>query len=386
MAKTSFGTSVYGPDTSFVEGVGNIASMFDPRVEAQAALSQAHRDYYGNQARLASANAIEAENRNNALSTDNLLAAGYTPMEIAAFQGTGTKSVADVFKGRNLYQGGREIMSGDPYKGAMLTGQASALTNNFAPSPQAAADNVNRDTAAKIAVAQGTPRNVGLGETLVTLNPDGSATPHYEGNINVAPGHTIVSPNSTGVSTLFTSPVASGNAQDPVRAAENNLSLQEKLNNEIIASTSTLDSTGRTYANQPSQEQVRSISAHAVKLIQGGMSPQDALNQSALQHGVKLNQESVVAETTPGHLWDSKTGRYLLKGFHAPETIPVTSNLANTAVPVIAPVSPVTNSVVPAPITVNPAPAVIRATTQAEIDNAPSGAIIEVNGKRFRKP
>ena len=342
MAKTSFGTSVYGPDTSFVEGVGNIASMFDPKVEAQAALNQAHRDYYGNQARLASANAIEAENRNNALSTDNLLAAGYTPMEIAAFQGTGTKSVADVFKGRNLYQGGREIMSGDPYKGAMLTGQASALTNNFAPSPQAAADNVNRDTAAKIAVAQGTPHNVGEGQTGYIIK-NGVAVPIIRGDVDLAPGHTYYNNNGGVLTQSAQSPVAhAGSIADPLRAAETSLALQDKLNNAIIESTSTLDSTGKAYANRPNQEQVNSISAYAVKLIQGGMSPQEALNQSALQHGVKLNQQSLVPETTPGRLWgENPTGRYLLKDFHSP------NGIADTVAPQGQPVPVNPQSLVP---------------------------------------
>jgi hypothetical protein len=386
MAKSSFGTSVYGPDTSFIEGAGNIASMFDPRVEAQAALNQAHRDYYGNQGRLAAANAVEAENRNNALSTDNLLAAGYTPMEIAAFQGTGTKSVTDLFKGRNLYQGGRDITSSDPNvqrAASFKLGTPGATNANAAFNEDQAAKIRAAELASKIALEQSKSVNVPLGNTLVTLNPDGSATPRYESNINVGPGYTLVSPTSTGVSTLFKSDVPVKNNVDNVRAAENKLALQDKLSTEIIAETSAVDSTGRNYVNQPSQDQVRSISAYAVKLIEGGMSPQDAKNQSALAHGVKLNPQSVVAETTPGRLWgENNTGRYLLKGFHPPvaET-PATSNLSNTVVPAV-PAQAVT---APAPATQS-APAVIKATTQAQIDNAPSGAIIEVNGKRFRKP
>jgi hypothetical protein len=367
--------------------------MFNPKAQAQGALMQAHSNYYGNaaqnasaQARLHAAEAAGIEDQNNAYADSVLADAGYTPMQRAAIRAARSKSVADIFKGVNENTGAQYLINanGDANQiqtGLALTGQGStAYGSNFAPNSDVA-------TANKIAVEQGKPVNVPLGNTIVTLNPDGSATPRYESNINVAPGHTIVSPTSTGVSTLFKSDVPSGNVADPLRAAETSLALQDKLNKEIIAETSAVDSTGKNYVNQPTADQVRSISAYAVKLIEGGMSPQDAKNQSALAHGVKLNPQSVVAETTPGRLWgENNTGRYLLKGFHPPvaET-PATSNLSNTVVPAVPAQIVTAPAAAPAPATQS-APAVIKATTQAQIDNAPSGAIIEVNGKRFRKP
>jgi hypothetical protein len=352
MPKTSLGTSVYGPDPSFAEGIGNIAEMFNPKAQAQGALMQAHRDYYGNaaqnasaQARLHAAEAAGIEDQNSAYADSVLADAGYTPMQRAAIRAARSKSVADIFKGVNENTGATILQdpNGNWRAGMALLGEGTAATNPNSAFTKEEADAVAlRNSQNRIAELQNTPRNVGDKQTAYILK-DGKAVPFISGGVDLAPGHTYYNNNGGVLTQSAQSPIAhTGSGADPLRAAETSLALQDKLNTAIIQSTATLDSTGRSYANQPNPEQVNSISAYAVKLIQGGMSPQDALNQSALQHGVKLNQQSLIPETTPGRLWgENNTGRYLLKGFRSP------NGIADTVAPQGQPVPVPSQSIVP---------------------------------------
>jgi len=372
MAKTSLGTTVYGPDSSYVEGLSNIASMFDPKAQAAGALSQAHTDYYSHQAALADAqarlNAAKAaseEARHNANNIADLVANGMDPLAARLYVGSGDNSFSSIAKGNNTFTGGQNLINanGDVNKiqtGLALTGQgATAYGSNFAPNPDVA-------TANKILVAQGTPRTVGEGQTAYVMK-DGAAIPVISGMTKLSAGQTAYN-NSGGVLTQSaTSPVATGSAADPVKVAAGEQSLIDKMNNSIIAATSTVDSTGKAYTKTPPLEQVNSVSEYALKLLKSrqATSYADALNQSAIAHGIKLNQQALVAETAPGKFFGTnETGRHLLSGFHNPNGSVNTSQLnqPSESAPVIIP------------------------KTQADIDNAPVGAIlVKPDGSRFIK-
>lgn len=325
MAKSSFGTNVYGPDSSFIEGIGNIASMFDPKAQAAVALQKAHEDYYSNQGRLAAANAIGAESQNSALSTNNLIAAGYTPMQIAAMQGTRTKSMADVFRGVNLNNGANIIQdpNGNSRVGMTLLGQGAAASNpNFAFTPEDADAVAARNSANKIAELQQTPRVVGLGGTLVTPQADGSTTTNFEAPVSLPAGATLLDRNSTGVTELFRSPVQLRSSNtDNVRQGIAVTQLQNRYNSNLLRSVSPLDATGMNYALLPDPAQADSITSYAIKLVQDGKVPaEQALSESAKAHGVTLGLTAI----------DPDTKKF--KNFHLP-TPPVVSNpIANAVV------------------------------------------------------
>jgi len=333
MAKSSFGTNVYGPDTSFIEGVGNIASMFDPKTQAAAALSKAHADYYGNQGRLATANAIAAEDQNSALSENVLMAAGYTPMQIAAIRATRSKSVTDVFKGVNLNTGANILQdpNGNSRVGMTLLGQGAAASNpNYALTQEDADAVALRNSANRIAELQQTPRALGMGQTAYNLNPDGSTNTLLEAPINVGAGDTIIDRTSTGVNELFRSPVQSNTrGTDPIRHANAVTALQNRYRNNLLSSVSPLDATGMNYALLPDPAQANSITSYAIGLVQDGKVPAElALAESAKAHGVTLGLDSI----------DPNTKKF--KNFRLPPppapvvapVAPVTSNLSNTIV------------------------------------------------------
>jgi hypothetical protein len=216
-------SSVYGPDTSFLDGLNSLAEMFNPKVAADAQLKQAHAGYYGSasesalaEARKRRAEAAGLEDRNSALADTVLANAGFTPQQRATIRFTRPDSVADVFKGVNLSNGADMLQNGgDPRVGLSLLGQGNAATDqNFAFSDEAA----NRIAA----------RNAAL-------------------NLKANPS-------------------------DLIKTATSNLELQDKLNNAIIASTGRLNSDGKSYEKQPSQDQVNSISNYAMKLINSGVS------------------------------------------------------------------------------------------------------------------
>lgn len=328
MAKSSFGTNVYGPDSSFIEGIGNIASMFDPKAQAAAALQKAHQDYYGNQSRLATANAIAAEDQNNALSENALAAAGYTPIQIAAIRATRTKSVTDLFRGVNLNTGANIIQdpNGDKRVGMTLLGQGAAASNpNFAFTPEEA-------DAVRLSNAFAKPINVNPNQDVVKINPDGSSNVLYQADRFLAPGHTAYSTTSTGLEPITTAPVpaGSGRTTDPIRHANAVRQLQNGYNNNLLRSVSPLDATGMNYALLPDPAQADSITSYAIGLVQDGKVPAErALYESAKAHGVTLNLTAI----------DPDTKKF--RNFHlpvqpvatpVPATPPVTSNLSRTVV------------------------------------------------------
>lgn len=311
MPKTSFGKNVYGPDPSFVEGLSNIAAMFDPKAEAEGAFYKARANYYGESVREKAAQAELLANRNRALNDSYLAGAGYNPQQIAAIRAAQSDSVADIFRGVN-YDKGANMLSTDPRMGLMFMGQASAATQPDAVFSQAGADAYNQ---AKRSAAR----------------------------------HNV----------------------DPISEANKTYELQDKLNKGLIAAVSPLDKTGKSYQYLPDPEQSQAITGYALKLIQSGTPVEDALRFSAQAHGVSnLGQGSLVPEIKPGMLWDSETGRYLFNGFRNPDIASTVASQANPAVaPAVNQSAPVAPNAIPQVNT-----PVAQPLPQAAF-NAPAGAI-----------
>jgi len=335
MAKSSFGTNVYGPDTSFIEGVGNIASMFDPKAQATAALAKAHEDYYSNQARFAAAQAAGVEDQNNAYSPEALARAGYTPIQIAAIRAARSKSVADIFKGVNLNTGAGMITNSDPdiqRQGTILLGDAAAALNPNASFSDTGATAVStRNTNNKIAETLATPRTYNLGDTAYNINPDGSTNILAEGDVRLRPGESIFERNSAGINTTptVTAPVPAGaysGSNNPLRSASDESRLEKEITNTLYVALGTPDPDHpRAWLRQPSAENVRSLSARAIELIKNGMPLNEAISQSAKDHGIELNQSSLV---------DAGDNKFTIKGFRPPSTL----------AGVVAPTAPTTST------------------------------------------
>ncbi len=101
-------------DPYWAKATENIASMFDPRAEAQGAATLANTRY--NNARAAG-----VEDQNSALAEAVLAAAGYTPQQIAGIRATRPSGYNDISQGVTRDAGVAAINAGDYRKGIALT-------------------------------------------------------------------------------------------------------------------------------------------------------------------------------------------------------------------------------------------------------------------------
>jgi hypothetical protein len=117
-------------DPYWAQATQNIAGLFNPRLAAQGAAMQAQTKNYEAQAAYNQGKADLIGDRRKALTTDALLAAGYTPRQVAAWQATQTESMADAFKGLQTDAGTQMVADGQrPLAGAILLGQGTATSN-----------------------------------------------------------------------------------------------------------------------------------------------------------------------------------------------------------------------------------------------------------------
>ena len=371
MAKTSLGTSVYGPDPSYVEGLSNIASMFDPKAQAAGALSQAHTDYYGHQAALADAqarlNAAKAagvEDQNSTYANDSALAAaGFSPWEILANRMARSSNPEQIAKARIAYNAGTDIQSPNvdiQRRGAIgLNTPGSMGVSSVFNADQADAI-AARDTANKIAIAQGTPRGYGLGQTVGTVGPDGTFNELFNTPINVAPGDTIVQSTATGGAVPVYKSEVAGKTSNPIRDANTEANLAKHVSNTFNAALGTVDPANPTvWKIQPNPENVRSMTGRTMELVKGGMPLNDAISQSAAEHGVKsLNQKAIIEDN----------GVVSIPGFKLPSTSQPKSAIADA----VAGPAMVGQSLVPQPVVpTQPVPV----PAQSNGPSIPTGAI-----------
>jgi hypothetical protein len=114
-------------DPAWKAGMDSLASIFDPKAQAEGAAMQARTKSFDADARYNAARAAGVEDQNSAFNEAALALAGYSPMEIAALRATRTNSVTDIFKGRNLYRGGQALERGDLVTGLAQTDQGTAI-------------------------------------------------------------------------------------------------------------------------------------------------------------------------------------------------------------------------------------------------------------------
>jgi hypothetical protein len=87
-------------DPSIAAGLSNIGALFDPKAQAEGAALLARTRNFDAETEYNKERATQVGNRNRALANVKaLVAAGFTPQQIAAMQVTGTDSMADLFGG-----------------------------------------------------------------------------------------------------------------------------------------------------------------------------------------------------------------------------------------------------------------------------------------------
>jgi hypothetical protein len=116
-----------GGDPAWINGFKNIASLFDPKAEAEGATLLAKRRALDTEARYNAARAAGIEDQNTALGIAYLKSAGYTDQEIAAMRAARSNSVYDVAHGQNAFRGRTALEAGNPTVALPLLGQAAAL-------------------------------------------------------------------------------------------------------------------------------------------------------------------------------------------------------------------------------------------------------------------
>jgi len=113
-------------DPAWAGTFSNIASLFDPKVEAEGATLRAKQAALAAEARYNTAKAAGVEDQNTALGIAVLEAAGYSPQEIAAIRAARPNSVQDIAHGQNTFRGRIALEKGDVGTALPLLGQANA--------------------------------------------------------------------------------------------------------------------------------------------------------------------------------------------------------------------------------------------------------------------
>lgn len=170
-------------DPTWAAAAANIASLFDPKAQAEGDLMRSRRTAFDSETRFNNARASGQEDQNTALGEAALAAAGYTPMEIAAIRAARSNSVADVMRGVNFSRG-REMLPTDARQGSLLLGIEKAGDKNFA-GDDARADAIRSQDAAWE-----------LANTVAGASARAAALPKP---VTLGPGYRLVDPNTGSV-------------------------------------------------------------------------------------------------------------------------------------------------------------------------------------------
>jgi hypothetical protein len=114
-------------DPAWKAGMDSLASIFDPKAQAEGAAMLARTRSFDADTRYNTARAVGEEDQNSALADAYLEAAGYTPQERAAIRAARPKSVNDIAAGTNTFRGRTALEAGNVPLGLSLTGQANAV-------------------------------------------------------------------------------------------------------------------------------------------------------------------------------------------------------------------------------------------------------------------
>ena len=186
---------------------------------------------------------------------------------------------------------------------------------------------------------------------------------------------------------------------DVVKGANNEAVLIGKLD-ELYTNDFAQLGDKKTWALLDNDQKVRLRNRAIYYIKNEGLGVTEAMAKSNAYHGI-TGSPSDTTQGKKGIIFKDPDGKLKINGFKIPDESTADVVAAGSAgaapvpVPAIkvpdkeeaAPAAPAATKAVVAPAKeVKPEPGVIVAKTQADIDNAPPGAIIEVNGQRFKKP
>lgn len=391
-----------------------LVDLFNPKTEAEGATLLAKTRSLDSDARYNDARTGLIGDRRNALSNEGkLLAAGYTPRQILAMQTAQSDSVADVFNGVRSDTGTQMLTSGgDARQAGILLNFAKAGDKDFAATDTRADTLRNEDAANELAktiagaTARGTankPVSLAPGYKLidpatgnviaeggepnarpVVLTPGGVLVDAKTGE-RIAAGNdatTTLSPGQTLVNKGTGAAVGSAPAKITERAAG------QKAINELIVSALggvrdkksgdvRVEDDGTTLPLD--YDQVTKITAKAKELGATPENYEQKVKEAAEALGIRIDSKEVVRGPWRFFNWfGDKTG------FRFPQGVAPAAPEAPAAP---APTAPARAAAAPSAPAAGATPAgAIVVTTQADIDNAPSGAILIVNGVPMRKP
>lgn len=370
-------TSV-GGDPAWGAAIGNLASLFDPKVAAEGAALQARTRNFDAEAAYNSARTKAVEDQNAAYEDAVLERAGYNPMERAAIRAARSNSVADVMRGVNFGRG-RELLKTDPRQAGLLLGEGNAVTKPDAAFTDEQAAALRQEEAANLlarTIAGASVRSAADPNATATLPAGSVLVRKNDGSIVAegAPATTSLAPGATLVNKNDGSVVAQGAAKpaDPLKEAQS----QKVINDLIISAVGGVKDKKTGAVTVERNGSLMPLDAAQLARIQARVKQMNpapdqidaAVQQAAAAEGIDLNNKQNVRGDWTLFNWAGP-----VKGVKFGETTPVTPPA-------------------PAPAAAAPAPAAPAAAgeivvkTQADIDNAPSGAILIVNGKRMRKP
>lgn len=371
-------TSV-GGDPAWGAAIGNLASLFDPKVAAEGAALQARTRNFDAGARYDTARAKAVEDQNAAYEDSVLAQAGYNPMERAAIRSARSNSVADVMRGVNFGRGREMLTSGaDPRQAALLLGEGQALRPDAAFTTEGAKAIRDEEAANLLArtIAGASVRSAADPNATATLPAGSVLVRKADGSIVAegAPATTSLAPGATLVNKNDGSVVAQGAAKpaDPLKEAQS----QKVINDLIISAVGGVKDKKTGAVTVERNGTLMPLDAAQLARIQARVKQMNpapdqidaAVQQAAAAEGIDLNNKQNVRGDWTLFNWAGP-----VKGVKFGETTPVTPPAPAPAASAPAPAAPA-------------AAGEIVVQTQADIDNAPSGAILIVNGKRMRKP
>lgn len=363
-----------------------LVSLFDPKVAAEGAAMQARTRNFDAEARYNDARAKGVTDQNSAYEDASLEAAGYNPMERAAIRAARSNSVADVMRGVNFGRG-REMLvnGGDKRQASILLGEGQAIRPDAA-FDDAGAKAIRDEEASNLlarTIAGATVRSTVDPGAVTTLAPGATLVRKSDGSIVASglPAVTSLAPGATLVNRADGSVVASGAAKpaDPLKEAQ----AQKVVNDLIISAVGGIKDrkTGAVMGENEGKilpldsDQLARLQARVKQLNPAPDQIDIAVQQAASELGIDLGTKEQVRGP-----WEFFNWRGPVQGVRYKETAPDTRAGKPAAVAPATPAAPAARTSPAA----NSAP--IEVKTQADIDNAPSGAILIVNGKPMRKP
>lgn len=356
-----------------------LVSLFDPKVAAEGAALQARTRNFDAEARYNDSKANLLTDRRKALSDDTTLAAaGYTPRQIAALRATQTDRMSDMFGGIQTDSGTQMLLNGgDPRTAGLLLGNGQALRPDAAFNEAGAKAIRDEEAASALArtIAGASVRAAADPNAVTALAPGATLVRKSDGSVvaNGAPAVTSLAPGATLVNRADGSVVASGAAKpaDPLKEAQ----AQKVVNDLIISAVGGIKDrkTGAVMGENDGtvlpldSTQIARIQARVKQLNPSPDQIDAAVQQAASELGIDLNTKESVRGGATLFNWMGP-----VKGVRYRETAPSAPKAAPAAS-----LPPAASAAQAGAITVK---------TQADIDNAPSGAILIVNGKPMRKP